>query len=233
MVVERVQRRNSACDSRPRPQSTIMIRLMLPNRGDPMTSQGTLAAIATPSGYDALLAIAPSVLEAIPAGVYLCAADGVIVRFNRRAAELWGRTPKIGDTDARFCGSFRLYNPDGSLLPHVRTPMAEALRTGRPQRNKEVVIERPDGSRIIASVHIDPLPDGNGVIQGAINCFQDITDLRMAEKARQQLVSIVESSDDAIVSKDLNGIIMSWNRGAERLFGYAAEEVVGKSITIV
>jgi PAS domain S-box-containing protein len=198
-----------------------------------MTGQAGVAAIEAPSGYEALLAIAPSVLEAIPAGVYLCAADGVIVRFNRRAAELWGRTPKIGDTDARFCGSFRLYNPDGSLLPHARTPMAEALRTGRPQRNKEVVIERPDGSRIIASVHIDPLPDGNGVIQGAINCFQDITDLRMAEKARQQLVSIVESSDDAIVSKDLNGIIMSWNRGAERLFGYAAEEVVGKSITIV
>ena len=148
-----------------------------------MTSQGTLAAIATPSGYDALLAIDPSVLEAIPTAVYLCAADGVIVRFNRRAAELWGRTPKAGDTDARFCGSFRLYHLDGRVLPHARTPMATALRTGRPQRDKEVVIERPDGSRIVASVHIDPLKDRHGRVQGAINCFQDITERKRAEES--------------------------------------------------
>ena len=198
-----------------------------------MTSQGSLAAIAGPSGYDALLAIDPSVLEAIPAAVYLCAADGAIVRFNRRATELWGRAPRVGDTDARFCGSFRLYQLDGTLLPHARTPMATALRTGRAQRDKEVVIERADGSRIIVLVHIDPLKDGDGRVQGAINCFQDITDRKNAEHARQQLVSIVESSDDGIVSKDLNGTIISWNRGAERLFGYAAEEVLGESITIV
>jgi PAS domain-containing protein len=73
-----------------------------------MTSQPTLAAEAAPSGYEALLAIDPAVLEAIPTAVYLCAADGVIVRFNRRAAEVWGRTPRVGDTDERFCGSFEL-----------------------------------------------------------------------------------------------------------------------------
>ena len=198
-----------------------------------MTSEGTLAATAVPPGYEALLAIDSAVLEAIPIAVYLCAADGVIVRFNRRAAELWGRTPKVGDTDARFCGSFRMYHVDGRLLPHARTPMATALRTGRSQRDKEVVIERPDGSRIVALVHIDPIKDRDGAVVGAINCFQDITDRKNAEQARQQLVSIVESSGDAIVSKDLNGTVISWNRGAERLFGYAADEVVGKSITIV
>jgi len=147
-----------------------------------MISDATLAASAAPSGYEALLAIDPSVLEAIPAAVYVCAADGVIVRFNRRATELWGRMPEIGDTDARFCGSFRLYHLDGRPLPHARTPMAAALRSGRPQRDKEVVIERPDGSRIVASVHIDPLRDGNGQVQGAINCFQDITGRKQAEK---------------------------------------------------
>jgi PAS domain S-box-containing protein len=148
-----------------------------------MTSKGTAAAIATPSGYEALLAMDPSVLEAIPAAVYVCAADGVIVRFNGRATELWGRTPKAGDTDARFCGSFRLYQPDGTLLPHARTPMAAALRTGRPQRDKEVMIERPDGSRIVSSVNIDPLKDVHGHVQGAINCFQDITERKRAEES--------------------------------------------------
>ena len=148
-----------------------------------MTSQATLAAGVGPSRFEALLAIDPSVLDAIPAAVYLCAADGVIVRFNRRAAELWGRTPTVGDTDQRFCGSFRLYHLDGTLLPHARTPMATALRTGKAQRDKEVVIERPDGSRIVVSVHIDPLKDGRGQVEGAINWFQDITERKRTQES--------------------------------------------------
>ena len=61
--------------------------------------------------------------------------------------------------------------------------MAAALRTGQPQRDKEVVIERPDGSRIVASVHIEPLKDRAGRVQGAINCFQDITERKRVEQA--------------------------------------------------
>jgi PAS domain S-box-containing protein len=148
-----------------------------------MTSKGSPAAIAAPSGYEALLAIDPSVLEAIPAAVYICAADGLIVRFNPGAAELWGRAPEIGDTDERFCGSFRLYRLDGTLLPHARTPMATALRTGEPQRDKEVVIERRDGSRMVASVQIDILKDHYGRVQGAINCFQDVTERKRTEQS--------------------------------------------------
>ena len=146
-----------------------------------MSRRATLLTSAAPSGYEALVALDPEVLEAIPAAVYICAADGVIVRFNRRAAELWGRAPKIGDTDERFCGSFRLHDLKGRSLPHARTPMATALRTGQPQRDKEVVIERPDGSRIVASVQIDTLKDHYGRVQGAINCFQDITERKRTE----------------------------------------------------
>jgi PAS domain S-box-containing protein len=148
-----------------------------------MTSAETLAALATPSGYEALLAMDPSILEAIPVAAYVCAADGVIVRFNQRATELWGRTPKVGDTDARFCGSFRLYQLDGTFLPHASTPMATALRTGRAQRDQEVVIERPDGSRLVASVHIEPLKDGRGRVQGAINCFHDVSERKRTEES--------------------------------------------------
>jgi PAS domain S-box-containing protein len=61
----------------------------------------------------------------------------------------------------------------------------------------------------------------------------DVTDRRRGQELEQQLASIVESSDDAIVSKDLDGVIITWNRGAERLFGYKAEEVIGKSVTIL
>ena len=148
-----------------------------------MTSKGTPASIAAPSGYEALLAIDPSVLEAIPAAVYICAADGVIVRFNRRAEELWGRAPQTGETDERFCGSFRLQDLRGRPLPHPRTPMAIALRTGEPQHDKEVVIERPDGSRIVASVQVDTLKDRYGRVRGAMACFQDITERKRTDQA--------------------------------------------------
>ena len=78
-----------------------------------------------------------------------------------------------------------------------------------------------------------PLFDASGALVGAVNMLMDLTDRKRAESYEQRLGAIVESSDDAIVSKNLNGIITSWNRGAERLFGYAADEVVGQSITIL
>jgi PAS domain S-box-containing protein len=170
------------------------------------------------------------VLSVMPAAVYTCDERGRITFFNQGAAELWGRKPELNDSEEKFCGSFRLWRPDGSPLPHTETPMALAVRSGKPARNQEVIIERPTGTRVIASVSIDPLYDPDGRPCGAINVFQNITDLKRAEEARLRLVAIVESSDDAIISKDLSGIITSWNRGAERLFGYAAEEIIGKPV---
>ena len=66
-----------------------------------------------------------------PVAVYSCDASGVIREYNNRAAELWGRKPNVGDTDERFCGSFKLYRPDGSFMPHEQCPMGDVL-TGSP-----------------------------------------------------------------------------------------------------
>ena len=78
-----------------------------------------------------------------------------------------------------------------------------------------------------------PLYDAAGELIGAVNMVVDITDRKRAEQSAQQLAAVVEFSDDAILTKDLDGVITSWNRGAERLFGYKAEEAVGRSITIL
>jgi PAS domain S-box-containing protein len=169
--------------------------------------------------------------EQLPFAVYVCDRDGLVVRYNRRAAELWGRSPKLGDPDERFCGSYRMFRPDGSLLQHHQCPMADVLHTGISVREQEVHIGRPNGSRGIALVNIEAITDSDGYIIGAVNCFQDITERKRNEEAALRLAAIVESSDDAIVSKNLDGIIMSWNAGAERIFGYLAEEIIGKPIT--
>jgi PAS domain-containing protein len=106
--------------------------------------------------------------EQVPFAVYVCDRDGFVLRYNRRAAELWGRSPRLGDPDERFCGSYRMFRPDGSLLPHHQCPMADVLRTGVSVRAQEVHIERPNGSRGIALVDIEPVRDSDGNLVGAV-----------------------------------------------------------------
>ena len=122
-----------------------------------------------------------------PVAIYSCDASGVIQQFNRRAAELWGREPASGDTDERFCGSFKLFRPDGSFMPHEQCPMAEVIAGKIPAaHDAEVLIERPDGSRVTVVVNIRPLKTEGGEITGAINCFYDITQRKQAEEALAQ-----------------------------------------------
>ena len=132
--------------------------------------------------------------ELSPVAVYSIDASGVIQDFNRVAADLWGRKPALGDTDERFCGSSRLFRPDGSFMPHEQCPMAQVVSGEIAEaRDAEVLIERPDGSRIIAVVNILPLKSPNGDITGAINCFYDITErFRMERELQQQADALAD-----------------------------------------
>ena len=90
--------------------------------------------------------------------VYSCDAAGVIQEFNRRAVELWGCEPVAGDTDKRFCGSFKLFRPDGTYMPHEQCPMAEVVAgTLSEAPTAKCVIERPDGTTDTVIVNIRPL----------------------------------------------------------------------------
>src|SRR5262249_46385364 len=78
-----------------------------------------------------------------------------------------------------------------------------------------------------------PIRGEEGKVAGVVLVFRDVTEARRAVQARLHLAAIVESSDDAIIGKNLDGIIVSWNQGAERLFGYSTEEVVGQPEAIL
>jgi PAS domain S-box-containing protein len=147
--------------------------------------------------------------EQLPFAIYVCDREGLVLRYNRRAAELWGRSPELRDPDERFCGSYRMFGPDGSLLPHHECPMADVLRTGVSVREREVHIERSDGSRGIALVNIEAVKDGDGNLVGAVNCFQDITERKRIEAQFINLAHEAEHRTKNILSTVLATVRLS------------------------
>ena len=171
------------------------------------------------------------IVDELPAAIYVTDAIGRITYFNEAAATLWGHRPTVGTSE--WCGSWKLFWPDGRPLPHGECPMATAIKEKRPVRGLEAIAERPDGTRVPFEPYPTPLFDGSGDLIGAVNMLIDITDRKRAEEVKQRLASIVQFSDDAIISKSLKGKIESWNAGAERIFGYTANEAIGQSVEMV
>ncbi len=168
-------------------------------------------------------------IQALPVAVYMCDPLGHVTFYNQATVALWGRTPEVGND--LWSGSWTRYRPDGTTLPLEDYPMMVTLREGRAVHGEEIVIERPDGTRRHALPYSDPVRAADGAIVGAVNVLIDITDRQEAERAVANLAAIVTSSQDAIVGKNIQGIVTSWNQGAERLFGYTAEEMIGQPVS--
>ncbi|ADE14831.1 PAS sensor protein [Nitrosococcus halophilus Nc 4] len=126
-------------------------------------------------------------LEKLPAGAYMCDPNGLITYFNQRAVELWGRAPKLNDAEDRFCGSFKLFSPDGSPIHHNQCWMALALYTEREYNGREIIIERPNGHRLTVEAHANPIYDEVGTLLGAVNVLVDITARKQAEEKQRQM----------------------------------------------
>ena len=149
--------------------------------------------------------------------------DGTITSWNAAATRIFGYAPDeiVGKSILTLIPP-ELHNEEQDILRRLRA--AERIE------HYETVRLAKDGSRINVSLTVSPIKDEDGTVIGASKIARDIGDKVRADELRFRLAALVESSDDAIISKDLNGIITSWNQGAERIFGWKAEEIVGRSV---
>jgi two-component system cell cycle sensor histidine kinase PleC len=166
-----------------------------------------------------------SLLEAMPMAVYTTDAEGRITFYNQAATELWGRAPELGADG--WCGAWRLYQPDGTPLPHDQCSMAVTLRENRPVRGCETVAERPDGTRVPFIPYPTPLKDAGGRLIGAINMLVDITERKRSELALQQRErELLEAQRIARMGHwrlDVAACRLEWSVGTHFLMGTSPE----------
>jgi PAS domain S-box-containing protein len=120
------------------------------------------------------------ICQALPAAIYTTDAIGRITYYNEAAADMWGCRPELGKSE--FCGSWKLFWPDGKPMSHDECPMAMALRERRPMRGFEAIAERPDGTRVPFIPYPTPLFASSGILVGAVNMLVDISEHKRAEE---------------------------------------------------
>jgi two-component sensor histidine kinase/PAS domain-containing protein len=172
---------------------------------------------------ESILELDQLILDALPLGIYACDVDGLIIRVNSRAVELWGRAPRLADSAQRFCGCFRVESLEGEFIPPSETPMARAVLAGESFEGAEAVVHNPDGRRWVARVNVAPLRGEDGSVVGAINCFQDVTrehDMRQALECQQRTFDLAMiASQMGTWRYTMADNICVYDDNAQRLYG--------------
>jgi two-component sensor histidine kinase len=130
-------------------------------------------------------------LDALPVAAYLCDDAGAIVHCNRRATEMWGRSPIVTD-DSPAAWPLRPVRDTGRGTHHlglVDIPVGDFMRTGQPVHDREIVLERSDGGRAIVLANIEPITGDDGAVLGAVGCFQDITERKRIDHQQRTLLN--------------------------------------------
>jgi len=131
-------------------------------------------------------------LDALGVAAYTTDAEGRLTFYNEAAAAFWGRRPELGEL---WCGSYRLFHPDGTPMPLETCPMAIALREGRELRGVQAVAERPDGTRVSFTPYPTVLRDPDGTVIGAVNVLVDVTDRARAEDSLRATAEALRASN--------------------------------------
>jgi two-component system sensor histidine kinase UhpB len=166
-----------------------------------------------------------SLIQNLPAAAYTCDEMGFIKSYNNAAANLWGRKPVV-DKEL-WCGSWKIFNIDGTDLPVDKCPMAITIKECRPVYGKEIIMQRPDGSIRHVNPYPYPLYDDKGHLAGAINMLIDITEKH--EKAKlieERNKNFIELAADGIFMSDYMGNITSANASGCKMLDYDKESLL-------
>jgi PAS domain S-box-containing protein len=149
--------------------------------------------------------------------------NGIITSWNPAARRVFGYTAEeiVGQSILRLIPE-DLHSEEDEIL--------KKIRAGERIDHYETIRVRKSGERFPISVTISPVRDKTGQVTGASKIARDVSERHRLDDSRAQLAAIVDFADDCIISKDLNGIIKSWNHGARRMFGYTSEEMIGQSM---
>jgi PAS domain S-box-containing protein len=178
------------------------------------------------SGSNELRALLAAIVDSSDDAIVSKTLDGVITSWNRGAEQLFGYTAAEAIGQSIF-----LIVPDDRRAEEEEVLVR--LRRGEKIRHFETVRRAKDGRHVHVSLMVSPIKDAQGQIVGASKVARDISERRQIHELVARLAAIVDSSDDAIISKTLAGVITSWNRGAEKIFGYPAAEAIGEPIFLI
>ena len=194
----------------------------------PMNLPDTVVPFPVPGdlGVESPASLLEAIVRSSDDAIITKSLDGIVTSWNPAATRIFGYLPEeiVGQP------ILKLIPPH---LHHQEPFILGKLRAGEQIAHFETERVRKDGGKIFVSLTISPVRDKQGTVIGVSKIARDITEQRRMDMARSRLAAIVESADDAILSKDLDGIITSWNRAAERTFGYTEKEMIGTSILVL
>ncbi len=178
-----------------------------------------------------------ALFESGPVAVFSCDRNGILLDYNQRAAELWGREPERNNPGERYFASLKLYRPDGGPLTPLENPLVEALRTGSAVRDAEVLMERPDGSHITVIVNFSPLIGDSGEVTGGISAFYDVTERKRLEDVLRQSAADLSEADHrkneflALLAHELRNPLATISNAAQILMTAKASPEAYRSTT--